>query len=96
MTQEELNSFFAVAEDLRVKGLTQNQSGSHGSKKTNQSATPAVEFLNSISQTRSWLLECRAATQGSHIPRFVMPMALINEFNVFRVIIKSGSAILLN
>merc|ERR1712183_375897 len=28
VAQEELNSFLAVAEDLRVKGLTQNQSGS--------------------------------------------------------------------
>jgi hypothetical protein len=27
VAQEELNSFLAVAEDLRVKGLTQNQSG---------------------------------------------------------------------
>ena len=28
VAQEELNSFLAVAEELRVKGLTQNQSGS--------------------------------------------------------------------
>ena len=36
VAQEELNSFLAVAEDLRVKGLTQNQSASHQStsKKT--------------------------------------------------------------
>ena len=32
IAQEELNSFLAVAEDLKVKGLTQNQSG--GSQKT--------------------------------------------------------------
>ena len=31
VAQEELNSFLAVAEDLRVKGLTQNQSSSHQS-----------------------------------------------------------------
>merc|ERR1712096_201236 len=31
VAQEELNSFLAVAEDLRVKGLTQNQSGNHPS-----------------------------------------------------------------
>eukprot|EP00092_Neocalanus_flemingeri_P011272 GFUD01012147.1.p1 GENE.GFUD01012147.1~~GFUD01012147.1.p1 ORF type:complete len:345 (+),score=89.01 GFUD01012147.1:164-1198(+) len=29
VAQEELNSFLAVAEDLRVKGLTQNQASSH-------------------------------------------------------------------
>ena len=33
MAHEELNSFLDLAEDLRVKGLTQNQSGSHGFKK---------------------------------------------------------------
>jgi len=33
VAQEELNSFLAVAEDLRVKGLTQNQSGNQVSKK---------------------------------------------------------------
>jgi len=32
VAQEELNSFLAVAEDLRVKGLTQNQPGSQNTK----------------------------------------------------------------
>jgi len=32
VAQEELNSFLAVAEDLRVKGLTQNQSGGNEKK----------------------------------------------------------------
>jgi len=32
VAQEELNSFLAVAEDLRVKGLTQNNSGSSSTK----------------------------------------------------------------
>ena len=32
VAQEELNSFLAVAEDLRVKGLTQNQSGGTAKK----------------------------------------------------------------
>ena len=31
VAQEELNSFLAVAEDLRVKGLTQNNSGTSSS-----------------------------------------------------------------
>jgi len=36
VAQEELNSFLAVAEDLRVKGLTQNQSVDQSTKKENQ------------------------------------------------------------
>jgi len=42
VAQEELNSFLAVAEDLRVKGLTQNQSGSQSSRKSHQSADTAI------------------------------------------------------
>merc|ERR1711962_1556482 len=38
VAQEELNSFLAVAEELRVKGLTQNQSGSSSSSKKEQSS----------------------------------------------------------
>jgi hypothetical protein len=38
VAQEELNSFLAVAEDLRVKGLTQNQPSSHQSS-SKQSTT---------------------------------------------------------
>jgi len=38
VAQEELNSFLAVAEDLRVKGLTQNQSESQ--KMSNENVTP--------------------------------------------------------
>ena len=34
VAQEELNSFLAVAEDLRVKGLTQNNSGTSSSSST--------------------------------------------------------------
>ena len=33
VAQEELNSFLAVAEDLKVKGLTQSSSGSKNNKK---------------------------------------------------------------
>ena len=33
VAQEKLSSFLAVAEDLKVKGLTQNQTGNHKSKK---------------------------------------------------------------
>jgi len=40
VAQEELNSFLAVAEDLRVKGLTQNQSQSEPPKRASQQAPP--------------------------------------------------------
>ena len=35
VSQEELKSFLSVAEDLRGKGLTQNQSGSQSTRKEN-------------------------------------------------------------
>jgi hypothetical protein len=38
VAQEELNSFLAVAEDLRVKGLTQNNSGTSSSSSTDQAS----------------------------------------------------------
>ena len=45
VAQEELNSFLAVAEDLKVKGLTQNQAGSaekerHSLSKSSQNVHP--------------------------------------------------------
>eukprot|EP00092_Neocalanus_flemingeri_P010079 GFUD01010862.1.p1 GENE.GFUD01010862.1~~GFUD01010862.1.p1 ORF type:complete len:336 (-),score=84.25 GFUD01010862.1:3-1010(-) len=40
VAQEELNSFLAVAEDLRVKGLTQNQSGGTTSSKKENTFHP--------------------------------------------------------
>eukprot|EP00092_Neocalanus_flemingeri_P019412 GFUD01021026.1.p1 GENE.GFUD01021026.1~~GFUD01021026.1.p1 ORF type:complete len:317 (-),score=82.72 GFUD01021026.1:121-1071(-) len=43
IAQEELNSFLAVAEDLRVKGLTQNQSGGTAKKDPPSYSPPAVK-----------------------------------------------------
>ena len=40
VAQEELNSFLAVAEDLKVKGLTQSQSGSNPKKHENPNPRP--------------------------------------------------------
>jgi len=45
VAQEELNSFLAVAEELRVKGLTQNQSGSQ--KKENSSLPKSPPLIKS-------------------------------------------------
>eukprot|EP00091_Calanus_sinicus_P017920 TRINITY_DN3912_c2_g1_i1.p1 TRINITY_DN3912_c2_g1~~TRINITY_DN3912_c2_g1_i1.p1 ORF type:complete len:207 (-),score=58.60 TRINITY_DN3912_c2_g1_i1:266-886(-) len=49
VAQEELNSFLAVAEDLKVKGLTQNQSATPRRTKTEQysAAKPAQPASNS-------------------------------------------------
>jgi len=48
IAQEELNSFLAVAEDLRVKGLTQNQSGRP--KPSLSPAIPARKVNQSLSK----------------------------------------------
>ena len=48
VAQEELNSFLAVAEDLKVKGLTQNQSGSQNTK---PSSSYQSSKDNSVSKT---------------------------------------------
>jgi len=45
VAQEELNSFLAVAEDLRVKGLTQNQSGASSSRPKETYSTPKAQEL---------------------------------------------------
>jgi len=48
IAQEELNSFLAVAEDLRVKGLTQNQAG--GSKQPLSPGIPARKVNQPLSK----------------------------------------------
>ena len=58
VAQEELNSFLAVAEDLRVKGLTQNQSCPPKGTKTEQysASKPAPQAKNSkaVPQSRNY------------------------------------------
>ena len=46
VAQEELNSFLSVAEDLRVKGLTQNQSGTSNTKRENSYKHPPAPKHN--------------------------------------------------
>jgi len=56
VAQEELNTFLAVAEDLKIKGLTQNQSNDHGkadntirpSNKHDRQSTTDLENLPSL------------------------------------------------
>ena len=43
VAQEDLNSFLAVAERLRVRGLCQNDGGKPGSSTGNKPGTPQVE-----------------------------------------------------
>jgi len=47
VAQEELNSFLAVAEDLKVKGLTQNQSVGAGVSRNENTSSPAHTSLKS-------------------------------------------------
>jgi hypothetical protein len=51
VAQEELNSFLAVAEDLQIKGLTQNQSAT--AKGTKKEIYPAPTPANKFSQQTS-------------------------------------------
>merc|ERR1711892_1512219 len=44
VAQEDLNSFLAVAEDLKVKGLTQNQAQASGSSNTNTGARSPMKI----------------------------------------------------
>jgi hypothetical protein len=52
VAQEELNSFLAVAEDLRVKGLTQNQSSGPAKKGPQSDLPPPVNKTLSHSYER--------------------------------------------
>ena len=45
VSQEDLNSFLSVAEDLKVKGLTQNAAAA-GDSNLNHSGVPASADLN--------------------------------------------------
>merc|ERR1712086_118784 len=46
VAQEELNSFLAVAEDLKVKGLTQNNSDTSNNKHKVRDTPPSKQFVN--------------------------------------------------
>ena len=52
VAQEELNSFLSVAEDLRVKGLTQNQSSSH-QREPEQAPIKNSRSMPSVSRTQT-------------------------------------------
>jgi len=66
VAQEELNSFLAVAEDLRVKGLTQNQPSSHqakiSSEERRRSPAPAP------TRDKEKVLDA-ASSQSSQLPK---------------------------
>ena len=52
VAQEELNSFLSVAEDLRVKGLTQNQSSSH-QREPEQAPIKNSRSMPTVSRTQT-------------------------------------------
>ena len=45
IAQDELNSFLTVAEDLKVKGLTQNKKADHAPKQTPDMFVPPTKVL---------------------------------------------------
>ena len=69
VAQEELNSFLAVAEDLRVKGLTQNQSGSSNKRQNDYSSSrPKSPNINQ-SQARQDKIQEQVPTVPKPRPR---------------------------
>ena len=69
MAQEDLNTFLAVAEDLKVKGLTQNQGGSSSSKPEVKSKPPDRELKRSAPAARAPTMAELVARLGTS-PRY--------------------------
>jgi len=69
VAQEELNTFLAVAEDLKVKGLTQGKSGSGTKVPTN--ATPKTPAIKPKAQISRDSLKPTWATNPSQSPSLV-------------------------
>jgi len=68
VAQEELNSFLAVAEDLRVKGLTQNQSVGAGVSRNENTSSPAHTSLKSANTSNP-------LSERDHTPKRPRPAA---------------------
>ena len=79
VAQEELNSFLAVAEDLKVKGLTQNPSASgHLTKDTNK-ARKYQETIKESKQKPSIEQQPTSINQPSQFVKKTFPSFHINE-----------------
>ena len=86
MSQEDLNSFLAVAEDLKVKGLTQNAGGGGGKSKTNDTqsvssaaiSTKLMDGSNSELTNRTKSALMAGGSEG--------PGAGVNVVNIFDAI----------
>jgi len=68
VAQEELNSFLAVAEDLKVKGLTQNQSVGAGVSRNENTSSPAHTSLKSANTSNP-------PSERDHTPKRPRPAA---------------------
>lgn len=80
VAQEELNSFLAVAEDLKVKGLTQNNADkSRGHQSANQVPMPKPRVREAVEkpdlQAPPPLKRARPAPQAAIIPKFTTQQA---------------------
>ena len=66
IAQEELNSFLAVAEDLQVKGLTQNNDQNQKPKRPNSIRPPvAIESLKTKEKDREPILQVQPVVSAS-------------------------------
>jgi len=91
VAQEELNSFLSVAEDLRVKGLTQNQSGSQPNKKENSFASrpksPSIIKPNPPRQDRDPVSsQAPKPTRPRPIPSLHHPNPVLEEDDIQEVV----------
>merc|ERR1712012_1086543 len=68
VAQEDLNNFLAVAEDLRVKGLTQNQAGGSGgssSSSSRQNVKPQPEPYKPKSEVKRSVIPSRPSASSA-------------------------------
>ena len=72
VAQEELNSFLAIAEELKVKGLTQN--GSSSSKSSSSSAAPSPSFQRPAPPPSPQQASKRPRASPTHIDLQIAPV----------------------
>jgi len=66
VAQEDLNSFLAVAEDLKVKGLTQNQAQASGSSKTNTGSRSPMKISTPRNPEKALLPKANPSNSHSY------------------------------
>jgi len=74
VAQEELNSFLAIAEELKVKGLTQNGSSSSKSSSSNAAPTPSPSFQRPAPPPSPQQASKRPRASPTHIDLQIAPV----------------------